>query len=190
MAKARGSGVWATSAPRMLNAQARACGSDTTSASARSFATSARMRASLSSAASPAKRTSCTVTAPSGGAGRSAQMASIKSGSTATSVAPAAAQALPNPPRPLDRRQRGVEAEPTANREILLDPPIRRRVHQVLDREQRDIHLLACLQRVASVDEQQRALHQHDGDAGRAGKAGQPGESLLGRGHVFVLMAV
>src|SRR2546421_329553 len=88
----------------MLKVQATAWGSDTTSASARSFATSARMRASLSSAASPAKWTSCNVTAPS--------------------------------------------------------------------------------------DEQQRTLHQHDGDPGRAGKAGQPGEPLLGRWHVFVLMAI
>ena len=94
MAKASGSGVCATSAPRMLKVQATACGSDTTSASALSLAISARMRASLSSAASPAKRRSCSVTGPSGGAGRSVQIASIGLGSIGTSVAPAAAQAL------------------------------------------------------------------------------------------------
>ena len=47
MAKASGSGVCATSAPRMLNVQATACGSDITSASARSVAISARMRVEL-----------------------------------------------------------------------------------------------------------------------------------------------
>ncbi len=78
----------------MLKLQATACGSDTTSASALSFAISARMRRSLSSAASPAKRRSCSLIGPSGGGGRSVQMSSIRLGSIGTSAAPAAAQAL------------------------------------------------------------------------------------------------
>ncbi len=52
------------------------------------------------------------------------------------------------------------------------------------------VDLLARLQRVAAVDEQHRALHQHDRGAGRAGEAGEPGEPLLARRHVFVLVAV
>jgi hypothetical protein len=72
--------------------------------------------------------------------------------------------------RALHRMQPGVVTDPIAGREILLDPPVRGRVHQVLDSEQRGIHLLARLQRVAPIDEQQRTLHQHDGDPGRAGK--------------------
>ena len=51
IAKTSGSGVCCTSEPRMLKVQATACGSDTTSASALSLPSSARMRASLSSAA-------------------------------------------------------------------------------------------------------------------------------------------
>ncbi len=93
MAKESGSGVCETSAPRMLKVQATACGSDTTSASAFSFAISGRMVESLVSAASPAKRMSCSVTAPSGGAGRSFHNSSIGFGSIGTSVAPALAQA-------------------------------------------------------------------------------------------------
>src|SRR5262249_13801403 len=167
MAKASGSGVCATSAPRMLKAQAIACGSDTTSASAWSLVSSARMRASFSPAASPAKRTSCSATAPSGGAGRSAQMASIRSGSTAMSLAPALLQPL----RALDGVQPRIVAEAVVRREVLLDPAIGRHVDQMLDRKQRGIHLLAHLERITPVDEEHGALHQDEGDAGRAGEA-------------------
>ena len=77
----------------MLKVQATACGSDTTSASARRLAISARILSSLAFVASPAKRRSCSTTGPSGGAGRSVQIVSIGLGSTGTSVAPALAQA-------------------------------------------------------------------------------------------------
>ena len=43
---------------------------------------------------------------------------------------------------------------------------------------------------VAAVDEQRRALGQHDRGAGRAGEAGEPGEALLARRQVFVLLAI
>ncbi len=78
----------------MLNAQATFCGSDTTSTSARSFFSSAWMRLSLSAALSPASLISRKVTLPAGGAGRSLHSASIGLPSTATSSAPAVAQAL------------------------------------------------------------------------------------------------
>ena len=48
----------------------------------------------------------------------------------------------------------------------------------------------ARLQRVAAVDEQRRAVVQDHRGAGRAGEAGQPGEPLLARRHIFVLVAV
>src|SRR6266478_6219642 len=70
IAKASGSGVWETSAPRMLNVQATACGSETTSASALSFLISARMRSSFCAAGSPANCRSCGTIAPWGGARR------------------------------------------------------------------------------------------------------------------------
>ena len=43
---------------------------------------------------------------------------------------------------------------------------------------------------VAAVDEQHRALVQHDGGTGRAGKAGEPGEPRLARRQIFILLAV
>ena len=74
--------------------------------------------------------------------------------------------------------------------EVRLDPLVGRRLDQVHDREQRGVDLLARLQRVAAVDEQRGAVRQHDRGAGRAGEAGQPGEPLLGRRHIFALVAV
>ena len=114
IANESGSGVCETSEPRMLKVQATACGSDTTSASALSLAISGRMVASLVSAASPAKRMSCSVTGPSGGAGRSVQNSSIGLGSIATSVAPALAQARASFSAPFDGVQPRIVAERVA----------------------------------------------------------------------------
>ena len=60
----------------------------------------------------------------------------------------------------------------------------------MLDRENRAVDLLAHLHLIAAVDEDHGALGQHDRDAGRAGEAGEPGELLVARRHVFVLEAV
>ena len=60
----------------------------------------------------------------------------------------------------------------------------------MLDRKQRGIHLLAPLECITPVDEEHGALHQHDGDAGRAGEAGQPRKPLLASRHIFILMAI
>ena len=54
----------------------------------------------------------------------------------------------------------------------------------------RSVHLVADLQRVAAVDEQHRAVQQHDRGARRTGEARQPGEALLAGRQVFVLVAV
>src|ERR1700761_5055250 len=88
----KGSGVCATSPPRMLKVQATAWLSDKTSASAPSLVISASIRFSLSASASPANGWPCGATGGSGRGGRSVQTASTGLTSTATSSAPALAQ--------------------------------------------------------------------------------------------------
>ncbi len=52
------------------------------------------------------------------------------------------------------------------------------------------VDLVAHLHLIAAVDEQHRAVGEHDGGAGRAGEAGEPGEPLGAGRHIFVLIAV
>src|SRR6266568_1565927 len=77
----------------MLKVHATAWESDSTSASAPSFVISARIRPSFSLSASPENGVPCTVTGASGGGGRSVHTESTGLVSTATSSAPALAQA-------------------------------------------------------------------------------------------------
>jgi hypothetical protein len=86
--------------------------------------------------------------------------------------------------------QPGVVAEAVGRGKIRLDPALGRRLDEVLDGKQRGIHLLARLQRIATVDEQHRAVHENDRGAGGAGKAGEPGQPLLAGGDIFVLLAI
>ncbi len=88
------------------------------------------------------------------------------------------------------RVQPGIVAQPIAAREVVLDPPMRRVLDQMLDREQRGIHLLADLEGVASIDEKHRAIEEHDRRAGRTGEAGQPGEPFLAGRQIFILVTV
>ena len=60
----------------------------------------------------------------------------------------------------------------------------------MLDREHGFVDLRVGLHRVASVDEDGGLVGQHDSGAGRAGEAGQPGETFLARRQIFVLLAV
>ena len=60
----------------------------------------------------------------------------------------------------------------------------------MLDSEDRAVDFLAHLHLIAAVDENHRAVGEHDRRAGRAGEAGEPGEPLVGRRHVFVLEPV
>ena len=83
-----------------------------------------------------------------------------------------------------------IVAELGAALEILFEPLVRRRVHQMLDGEEFRIDLRRRLHGVAAVHEQRGALGQHDGGAGRAGEAGEPGKPLLARRQIFVLLAV
>ena len=174
----------------MLKVQATFCGSDTTSTSARSLTSSARTRLSLSAALSPASLRSRSADRPMGGAGRSFHSASIGLLSTATSSAPALAQALRSLSAPSAGVQPGIVAELGAALEILLEPLVGRVVDQMLDGKDLRIGLRRRLHGVAAVDEQHRALGQHDRNAGRAGEAGEPGEALFARRQIFVLLAV
>ena len=88
------------------------------------------------------------------------------------------------------RVQPGIVAEPGAGGEVALQPFVRRHLHQMLDGEDRAVHLCVRLHGIAPVGEQYRAVGEHDGEAGRAGEAGQPGEPLLARWQIFVLLAV
>ena len=181
MAKASGGGVCATSAPRILKAQATACGSETTSASARNFASSARMRAACRP---PLRRQSadrCRATARRGG-GRSRQIASIRSGSTATNVAEAAAQALPSRSAP-STVQPGIGAEAVVQAEVRLDQQVGGS-GQVLYSEQRRVDLIARLQRVAAVDEQNRAPSAIAAPAGPGEARRAKRVAPRGRGHI------
>ena len=60
----------------------------------------------------------------------------------------------------------------------------------MLDGEYRGVHFLAHLNLIPAVDEQHRAVREHDGQSGRAGEAGEPREPLGARRYVFVLIAV
>src|ERR1700730_9042087 len=174
IAKASGSGVWCTSAPRILKVQATACGSETTNASALSFLISARMRSSFCAAGSPANCRSCGTTAPWGGAGDR----------------PRGGAGVGEPLGPFSRVQPGIEAEFLSGREVGFDPDARRRVDEMLDREQLGVGLVAGLERIAAVDEQTPALGEDDGSPGRSGESGEPGKPLFARRQIFILVAI
>ena len=70
------------------------------------------------------------------------------------------------------------------------EPAPGRLVDQMADLEQRGVDLRRRLQGIAAVDEQRGAVAQHDDQARRAGEAGQPGEALPRRRHVFPLILV
>ncbi len=89
-----------------------------------------------------------------------------------------------------DGVQPRVVSDAVAGGRMLLDPPAGRHLHKMLDGKEREVDLVADLQRVAAVDEQHRAVHQDDRRTGGAGKSCQPGEPLLAGGNVFILMAV
>ena len=50
--------------------------------------------------------------------------------------------------------------------------------------------LLLCLDGVAAIHKQCAAAVGHCGQAGGTGKSGKPGETLVGGGHIFVLVLV
>ena len=69
--------------------------------------------------------------------------------------------------------------------------PLRRwLLNQVMNLERPRIDLGGRLQCVPPIDKQRCAVAQHDREAGRPGKAGQPGETLPAWRHIFPLMLV
>ena len=139
---------------------------------------------------SPANLMSRKVTGPCGGAGRSFHSASIGLSSTATSVAPAAAQALRSFSALSVVCSQGSKPMVCAALDVFFQPLVGRALDQMLDGENRGVGLRLRLHGVAAVDEQHGALGEHDGRAGRTGEAGQPGEALFARRQIFVLLPV
>ena len=90
----------------------------------------------------------------------------------------------------VDRHQPGIEAELAALRQVLGDPRLGRFLGDLVRHEGVGIDLGAHRQRVAAVDEDRRAIGQHDGEAGRAAEAGEPREPLRAPRHVLALMLV
>ncbi len=86
--------------------------------------------------------------------------------------------------------QPGVIAELGARRQVSFQPFGERLLRHMLDAENIGVGLLARLQGIAAVCEQHRAIRENQRIAGRAGEAGEPGESFLGCGQIFALMAV
>ena len=83
-----------------------------------------------------------------------------------------------------------VESEAVAGLELLRQPGFRRRLDQRGHGPGAGVDLLSRLQGVAAVHEQHRTVLQHGGKAGRAGKAREPGQPLVRRRHIFVLMGI
>ena len=117
-------------------------------------------------------------------------MTSIGFSSTATRLPPASAQALVSRSAPSTVCSHGENPSCAPCRQIVLYPGVRRLLDQMFDREQRAVDFLAHLHLITAVDEQRRAVGQHDGDTGRAGEAGEPGEPLVGGRNVFVQIAI
>jgi len=82
------------------------------------------------------------------------------------------------------------EAKAVARAKMLRQPGLRRRVDQRFDSPCLGVDLLGSLERIAPVDKDRGLVGQHDGEARRAGKAGQPRQPLLGGRDIFVLLLV
>ena len=87
-------------------------------------------------------------------------------------------------------RQPGVEAQLLARAQMRSDPGLGRLLRDGDRRDHRRVDLIADRQRVAPVDENGGLRLENDSEAGGAGEAGQPGEALLARRHIFVLVAI
>ena len=190
MAKPSGSGVCGTSPPRMLSSQAIELGAVSTAASTASLASAAAISRRFWAASLPAKRRSCGTTGAKGAGGWSVHTASM---GLRSSGASAAAGALGRGAEALDlarRVQPRIVAERSAARQIGGDPFAGRLLGDMAALVERAIDLRLGLERVAAIDEDRRPLRQHDGEPRRAGEAGEPGEALAARRHVFALMLV
>jgi hypothetical protein len=90
----------------------------------------------------------------------------------------------------IDRVQPRIVPKLCARAQVRFDPGFRRRLDQMRDREDIAIDLILHLQSITAIDEDHRAVGQNDGDAGGAGKPGEPRQPFLGGRQVLVLVAV
>ena len=88
------------------------------------------------------------------------------------------------------RVQPGIAAENLALFERRREPLSRWLLHQMMDLERARIDLGGRLQCVPPIGKQRCVVAQHDREAGRPGKAGQPRETLTAGRHVFPLMLI
>ena len=83
-----------------------------------------------------------------------------------------------------------IVTEPVSAFQFLLEPLLRRTLHQMLNRKNISVDLSVGLKRVAAIDKQRRFFAKHDRRAGRACEASEPGEPLFACGQVLVLLTV
>ena len=146
-------------------------------ASASSFASRRLAGEAARMQAGPARR---------GGAGRSSQTAS--SGlhvDRRRASPPAFAAAFSRLSTPSLRVQPGIVAEHAGPREFGLDPGLRARLGLRHGGEELGVDLFAGLERVAPVDHDRGLVGEDHRRAGRTREAGQPGQAVGARGHVF-----
>ncbi len=86
--------------------------------------------------------------------------------------------------------QPGVIADGLASRGGAFQIGRHAALDQVAHFEQGAVHLVAHLQGVAAVDEHRRPVLQDHRRSGRAGEARGPGQAVIGRRQIFVLMLV
>ena len=89
-----------------------------------------------------------------------------------------------------DRMQPRRIAEFGLRRQIVFDPQRRRVLDHVFDGKNRAVDFVLHLHLIAAVDEDHRAVGEHDGDAGRAGETGEPGQLLGAWRHILVLETI
>ena len=179
-----------TSPPRTLSSQAIESGWVISATSAPLALTVPAMRARLAPLLSPANSSGCGSTGASGAGGRSRHTESTGLESTGTKLAAGALAGAGEAVMAVDRHQPGIEAELAALGQVLGDPRLGRFLGDLVRHEGVGIDLGAHRQCVAAVDEDRRAIGQHDGKAGRAAEAGEPREPLRAPRHVLALMLV
>ena len=84
----------------------------------------------------------------------------------------------------------GIEGQTLASGQILTEPFRWRHLDQMGALEQVRIELLFRLDGVTAIDEYDSAVAQHHQRSRRAGKAGQPGQTLARLGDIFVPMLI
>ena len=179
-----------TSPPRTLSSQAIESGWVISATSAPLALTVPAMRARLAPLLSPANSSGCGSTGASGARRPVAPHGVDGIGIDRHEVAAGALAGAGEAVVAVDGHQPGIEAELAALGQVLGDPRLGRFLGDLVRHEGVGIDLGAHRQRVAAVDEDRRAIGQHDGEAGRAAEAGEPREPLRAPRHVLALMLV